>query len=96
MMGPKVIHDRQAHRFLMKFDDNSEGYLEYNTEGENCYVLQYIEIPEKFRAQGLADQLTKAAFDELSASGCQISVKDQYIQKHFLDLHPEYKKVCRD
>ncbi|XP_029293868.1 protein NATD1-like [Cottoperca gobio] len=94
-----VEHDRQNRRFTVSPGSGADGHaacavLLYRFTGEKEVDLMSTYVPETFRGQGVAAQLSQAAMDFLVEENLKAHVSCWYIKKYIEDdPRRRYKEV---
>jgi predicted GNAT family acetyltransferase len=89
-------HDEKNHAFVAKFEDGSEGFVEYHVESENPprWTVPHIEVPTSQRGKGVAEKLASYAFDQMSKiKDLQLNVTCTYLLGKFLPAHPQFHRL---
>lgn len=88
----EVQHDRPNHRFTVTADSGAgssdSAVLCYRFTGEKEVELMSTYVPETFRGQGLAADLSRAALDFVAQENLKAHISCWYIKK-YIEEHPE-------
>jgi len=88
-----VRHEREHKRFCVALE-GYEACLMYRLAGKEI-DLYHTYVPEVFRGRGIAEQLSKAAFEYAKAEGLTVIPSCSYISGAYLKRHPEYEPLTK-
>ncbi len=91
MTSLAVQHDHAASRFCVKLE-GYEACLMYRLAGKEL-DLYHTYVPEVFRGRGIAEQLSKTAFEYAKREGLTVIPSCSYISAAYLKRHPEYESL---
>ena len=73
-------------------EGGQEAYLIYEmTSGK--IDIQHTLTPESLRGMGLAEALTRAAYEYAQKKGLKVIPTCSYVREYFLKKHPEFEKI---
>lgn len=85
-MKLSVVHDQEDLRFYATLEAGEEAELTYTFPEENVMDFDYTFVPEKYRNQGLADQLVKAGLEHAREQGFRVipscPAVETYVKRH--------------
>ncbi len=83
------VHDHpERSRYEITVDGRLAGIADYHTSG-NTMVFRHTEIDAAMQGQGLADQLIRAALDDVRPSGRTVVARCAFVAR-FIEEHPDY------
>ncbi|MBI4003526.1 MAG: N-acetyltransferase [Candidatus Omnitrophica bacterium] len=88
-----VRHEREHRRFCVALE-GYEACLMYRLSGKDI-DLYHTYVPEVFRGRGIAEKLSKAAFEYAKAEGLTVIPSCSYISGAYLKRHPEYEPLTK-
>ncbi|GAB2532960.1 GNAT family N-acetyltransferase [Rufibacter soli] len=94
MENKEIIHDTQDLRFYLPLDDE-EAELTYSLTDQQELDLDYTFVPEKYRNQGLADQLVKTALEYVKTKQLKFIASCPVVEA-YVKRHPEYAALMVD
>jgi len=89
----EVQHDPASRRFCVALE-GYEACLMYRLAGKEI-DLYHTYVPEVFRGRGIAEKLSKAAFEYAKAEGLTVIPSCSYISGAYLKRHPEYEPLTK-
>lgn len=72
--------------------NGKKAILDYTVNGKEMDIFHTFTDPE-LRGQGLAEQLTQAAFEFAKKSGFKVIPTCPYVKDTFLAKHPEWNSI---
>lgn len=84
-----VIHNEAAGQFEAYQGDQQIGLIAYDDDGK-ALLFMHTEVPAAYGNQGVAEKLTREAFEQVKAAGKRVVPLCPYTQA-FIRKHPEYK-----
>ena len=84
----KIHHDENRQRFDMPLDDGSVAFLSYRLDG-NTADYEHTRVPEQFKGQGLAAELTRFALNEARDRQWKVLPSCSYVAV-FIRRNPEF------
>ena len=87
-----IQHDPATSRFSVVLPDRSEAELQYRRAGTTLDFF-HTYVPEKFRTEGIAEQVVQAGFDYARQEGLRVIPSCPYVSRGFLPRHPEYQDL---
>lgn len=85
-----VVHHKPGEFFLEI--KGKKALLDYTITGNKMDLFHTFTDPE-LRGQGLAEQLTQAAFEYAKKNGLRIIPTCEYVKDTFLKKHPEWNGI---
>ena len=90
-MSSEVIHDEKDKKFFIN-KDGKEARLKYKMEDEQTINFTSTFVPEEFRGEGIAQQLTEYALNFARQKNYSVVATCPYISK-FISKHKEYQDM---
>ena len=69
--------------------NGKKAILDYTISGKEMDIFHTF-TDEELRGQGLAEQLTQAAFEHAKKNGLKVIPTCEYVKDNFLKKHPEW------
>lgn len=89
-MQTKVQH--KPGEFFIEVN-GKKAVLDYTISGKEMDLFHTFTDPE-LRGQGLAEQLTLAAFEHAKKNGLRVIPTCEYVRDSFLKKHPEWNSIA--
>ncbi|MFH0748380.1 MAG: GNAT family N-acetyltransferase [Candidatus Bathyarchaeota archaeon] len=77
--------------FYITLEDKEKAFLKYSINGKTM-ILESTYTPEKYRAMGFAEEITKKAIEYAQEKKLKIKPACSYAT-NFFQRHPEYKEL---
>lgn len=91
MADVTVTHSLEQERYVLTVDGEEAGYLDYVQEAD-LRLLTHTVVDAEYGGNGYAAVLTKAALDDVVASGKRARAVCSYVAD-YVTKHPEYASV---
>lgn len=78
-MANKIIHDKEACRFVLKVNDGGEAFIDYK-EKDGLLHLVYSEVPKVYRGKGIGKELVLKSFELLTKEGYNAKAVCGYVK----------------
>ena len=88
--APKVQH--KDGEFFIELN-GKKALLDYTINGKKMDLFHTFTDPE-LRGQGLAEQLTQAAFEFAKKNSMKVIPTCEYVRDLFLKKHPEWNSIA--
>lgn len=88
-MQEKIQH-KEGEFFVVI--NGKKAILDYTINGKEMDIFHTFTDPD-LRGQGLAEQLTQAAFEHAKKNGLKIIPTCEYVRDAFLKKHPEWNSI---
>lgn len=85
-----VTHEPTSHRFVVD-SDGEQSVLDYRLEGD-LMTITHTGVPNALSGQGLAGDMTRAAFEMARAKGWKVVPVCSYAAG-WVEKHAEFKDV---
>ncbi|MEO5510152.1 MAG: GNAT family N-acetyltransferase [Longimicrobiales bacterium] len=92
-MAVKVVDNPAEGRFEADIDGEL-AVAEYHVEGD-AMVFTHTEVPQQFRAQGVAMALAEYGLDAARARSMKVVPRCRFIAA-YIEKHPEYQDLVRN
>jgi predicted GNAT family acetyltransferase len=89
----EIRHNSSVHRFEAWYQGQPIGEIDYDPEGDTLVFL-HTGVRDVYTGQGVAEKLTRVAFETAEAAGQRIEPLCPYTQA-FVRRNPDYKRVLR-
>ncbi len=87
-MTTEIVHEKDAHRYVLRIDGQVGSVLDYSISGDAISFSRTFTNPP-FRGRGLAGEVTAFAVDDVEQhTGYRIVPMCWYVAEWF-DQHPE-------
>jgi predicted GNAT family acetyltransferase len=86
-----IHHDPDRRRFVAS-GPNGEGFLSYSEIAPGVLDFEYVEVPPRFRGQGVAGQIVEAACRYARDAGVRVVPSCPYIAAWFRH-HAEWRAL---
>jgi uncharacterized protein len=87
----RITHNEDEGRYELFLGSQLVSIAEYQRRGDRL-VFDHTETNMRFRGRGLAEQLIRAALDDVRANGLSV-VPQCWFVADFVDGHPEYRDL---
>ena len=96
MVSGQVEHEQSQSRFVYKASESQEAaFLKYEKQEDGTLDLRHTYTPPSLRGQGIAERLTKAAFDYAEQQGVKVIPTCPYISDKYLVKHPDKRQFSK-
>ncbi|HET6482838.1 MAG TPA: GNAT family N-acetyltransferase [Actinoplanes sp.] len=91
-MGEVEVRDNPAEkRFELLIGDEEAGFAAYRIR-DGVVVVTHSEINQRFRGQGLGNELARRTLDQLRERGAKVYPACPFFAK-YVSEHPEYDDI---
>ena len=90
-MNIAISRNDVAQRYELHLDGRLASFSEFRREGDTV-VLPHTFTVQRFRDQGLADQVVQFALDDIREQGLQVVAQCSFV-RDFIAEHPEYQPM---
>lgn len=84
--------DGQRGRYVMHFDDGTEGEMTYRHVGDGVIAIDHTGVPRQHRNKGHAERLVQAGIDDAQREGTRIIPLCSYVVAQFR-RHPDWASL---
>lgn len=93
-MSTEVVHNVQAHRYLISSDGKQAGFLEYE-DNDSSRLFTHTVVDPAFRGEGLASILVREGIaDTVATTKLNIVSACSYVTK-WIEMHPTFIDEAR-
>jgi predicted GNAT family acetyltransferase len=90
-MAPNIVHNESANRYELRVGEQVASIAEYRRQGDRL-IFDHTQTDRRFRGQGRAAELVKAALDDVRSRGLSV-VPQCWFVADFVRDHPEYEDL---
>ncbi|WP_127503110.1 GNAT family N-acetyltransferase [Actinoplanes solisilvae] len=94
MSDLEVRENPDQKRFELRIGDDVAGFAAYRVR-DGITVVTHSEINQRFRGQGLGNELAKRTLDQLRAQGARVYPACPFFSK-YVSEHHEYDDIIED
>jgi uncharacterized protein len=91
-MTDVVVHDPEAHRYLLERDGTRIGEAVYEL-GDGVIRVLHTEVDESLQEHGLGSRLAQGMLDDIRAHSDRRLVPICPFTRGYLAKHPEYRDL---
>ncbi len=84
----EITHNTDQHRYELRVDGELASVAEYTRAGGR-FVFDHTETADAFRGRGLAEQLVRAALEDVRSRNAGV-VPSCWFVAEFIEEHPEF------
>lgn len=92
-MNPEIKHDEKDKKFYIN-KDGKEANLKYKMDDETTIDLKSTFVPEEFRGEGLAGEITEYALNFARQKNYDVIATCPYV-KSYIEKNEEYQDLVK-